>query len=163
MNFSAAVITISDKGARGERADESGDTLERLLTDAGARSVARDLVPDEREEIVAALRRFCGFDRVDLIITTGGTGLGPRDVTPEATREVIDREAPGFAEAIRAESLRFTPRAMLSRGVSGACANTLILNFPGSSRACLESFEIVRPSLEHALKMLAGAEGECAR
>lgn len=161
--FSAAVITASDKGSRGERADLSGDTLEQLLSDFGAESVARLIVPDERDQLSAALRRFSREERVDLIITTGGTGMGPRDVTPEATRDVIDREASGFVEAVRAESLRITPRAMLSRAVSGVAGSTLILNFPGSPKACREAFDIVRPSLAHALDLLAGTGGECAR
>jgi len=163
MNFTAAVITVSDKGASGERQDESGDALERLLKEAGAVSVARVMVPDERDRIATALREYCGGNRVDLIITTGGTGLAPRDVTPEATLDVIDRGAPGFAEAVRAESMKITPRAMLSRAVSGISGSTLILNFPGSPKACIESFTVVRPALAHALELLSGLGGECAR
>lgn len=163
MSFSAAVITVSDKGSRGERQDLSGDTLARLLTSAGAASVARVMVPDERDQIAGALRRFCDEERVDLIITTGGTGVAPRDVTPEATLDVIERQAPGFAEVIRAESMKITPRAMLSRAVSGIRGSTLVLNFPGSPKACDESFAIVRPELAHALDLLRGRGGECAR
>lgn len=163
MNFSAAVITVSDKGFRGERQDLSGDTLERLLTQAGAASVARAIVPDERDQIAAVLRRFCDEERVDIIISTGGTGVAPRDVTPEATLDVIDRQAPGFAEAIRAESMKITPRAMLSRAVSGIRQSTLIINFPGSPKACEESFEIVGSELAHALDLLRGRGGDCAR
>lgn len=163
MSFSAAIITVSDKGARGERQDLSGDTLERLLAQAGAGPVARAIVPDERGEIAGTLRHYCSEERVDLIITTGGTGMAPRDVTPEATLDVIDREAPGFAEAIRAQSMKITPRAMLSRAVSGISGSTLILNFPGSPKACEESFEIIRPELAHALDLLGGRGGECAR
>lgn len=163
MSFSAAVITVSDRGADGERKDESGDILERLLMELGAVSVMRAMVPDERDHITAVLRECCGQERVDLVITTGGTGVAPRDVTPEATLDVIDREAPGFAEAIRAESMKITPRAMLSRSVSGISGNTLIINFPGSPKACEESFAVIRPVLGHALELLGGAGGECAR
>ncbi|MFA5802274.1 MAG: MogA/MoaB family molybdenum cofactor biosynthesis protein [Thermoleophilia bacterium] len=163
LEFTAAVVTVSDSGYRGERDDDSGDVLERLLVEAGAGSVARVLVPDERWNIADALRKLCGDERVDLVITTGGTGLVERDITPEATRDVLDREAPGFAEAVRAESMKFTPRAMLSRAVSGVCGNTLIINFPGSPKACEESFAVIRPVLGHALELLGGVGGECAR
>ncbi|MBE0429082.1 MAG: MogA/MoaB family molybdenum cofactor biosynthesis protein [Thermoleophilia bacterium] len=164
MSFTAAVVTVSDKGSRGEREDNSGDTLERLLKEAGAETVAREIVADEIKEIAKALRHFSERGgAVDLIVTTGGTGLTPRDVTPEATLSVIERQAPGFAEAIRAGSMQITPRAMLSRAVSGIRGCTLILNFPGSPKACEESFAIVRPALGHALEMLGSTGGECAR
>ncbi|MBK5226581.1 MAG: MogA/MoaB family molybdenum cofactor biosynthesis protein [Thermoleophilia bacterium] len=161
--FTAAVVTVSDRGFSGEREDGSGDLLEELLVEAGAGTVARVVVPDERQQIADALRKLCREDRVDLVITTGGTGLVPRDVTPEATRDVIDREAPGIAEAIRAQSMKITPRAMLSRSVSGVCGESLIINFPGSPKACAESFAVVRSVLGHALELLGGAGGECAR
>lgn len=163
MSFSTAVITVSDKGANGERDDSSGDALESLLMEVGAAYVARVMVPDERDQIAAALREYCVEKKVDLVITTGGTGLTSRDVTPEATREVIEREVPGFVEAIRAASLKITPRAMLSRAVSGICGNALIINFPGSPKACEESFAVIRPVLGHALELLAGKAGDCAR
>jgi len=161
--FTAAVVTVSDRGFSGEREDGSGDLLEELLVEAGAGTVARVVVPDERQQIADALRKLCREDRVDLVITTGGTGLVPRDVTPEATRDVIDREAPGIAEAIRAQSMKITSRAMLSRSVSGVCGESLIINFPGSPKACAESFAVVRSVLGHALELLGGAGGECAR
>lgn len=161
--FSAAVVTVSDRGFSGEREDGSGDLLQRLLAETGAGTVTRVLVPDERQQIAAALSRLCREQRVDLVITTGGTGLVPRDVTPEATRDIIDREAPGIAEAIRAASMRITPRAMLSRSVSGVCGASLIVNFPGSPKACAESFAILRPVLGHVLELLAGEGRECAR
>ncbi|MFA5809572.1 MAG: MogA/MoaB family molybdenum cofactor biosynthesis protein [Thermoleophilia bacterium] len=161
--FSAAIVTVSDSGFRGERDDDSGDLLERLLIEAGAGTVTRVLVPDERQNIADALRKLCGGEHADLVITTGGTGLVERDVTPEATRDVIDREAPGFAEAIRAGSMKITPRAMLSRSVSGISGKSLIINFPGSPKACAESFAVVRPVLGHALELLGGTGGECAR
>lgn len=163
MGFTAAVITVSDKGFRGEREDTAGDALAALLNAVGAVSVARVVVPDEHERIVAALLERTGATRVDLIITTGGTGFSPRDVTPEATREIIDREAPGIAEAVRAASIRITPRAMLSRGVSGIRGDTLIINFPGSEKACRESFAVIEPALGHALELLRGDSGDCAR
>ncbi len=162
MRFTAAVITVSDKGARGERADGSGDLLESLLAGFGADRVARAIVPDQRDRITATLLAFCD-QGISLIITNGGTGLGPRDVTPEATGDVIERAAPGFTEAIRARSLAITPRAMLSRAVAGARGRTLIINFPGSPRACEESFAVIEPALQHALELLAGEGRECGR
>jgi molybdenum cofactor synthesis domain-containing protein len=163
MSFSAAVITVSDMGARGEREDTAGDALEQLLHDVGAGPISRVIVPDERDRIIAALDTCIGEGRVDLVITTGGTGFATRDVTPEATREVIEREAPGIAEAIRARSLEITSRAMLSRAVSGIAGSTLIVNFPGSEKACRESFPVLAPVLGHALELLAGDSGDCAR
>lgn len=162
--FAAAVVTVSDSCSRGERTDESGAVLERLLAGAGASPVVRRLAPDERREIASMLEGLClGPDRVDLVITTGGTGLSPRDLTPEATLDIVEREAPGFAEALRAASLGITPHAMLSRGVSGIRGATLIINFPGSPKACREAFAVVGPALEHALETLSGVRGECAR
>jgi molybdopterin adenylyltransferase len=163
LNFTAAVITVSDSGSRGERPDSAGDAIEQLLTATGAASVARALVPDERDEIAVALRRFSGDDRVDLILTTGGTGLAPRDVTPEATLEVIDRQAPGFAEAIRSRSLEITPRAILSRALCGIRGTTLIINLPGSRKAASEAFAVIQPALDHAIELLTGNSGDCAR
>lgn len=159
----AAVVTISDRGAAGERQDDSGDLLERLLIQFGAEHVSRVIVPDELPQIVAVLSSLCEHEQSQLIITNGGTGLGPRDVTPEATLEVIDREAPGIAEAIRARSMAITPRGMLSRAVCGTCRDTLIINFPGSPKACEECFEVIRPALGHALDLLAGRGRECGR
>lgn len=163
MGFTAAIITVSDSGFRGERVDASGDALAALLREEGASVVSRAIVPDERDRITAALLDYCGEGRVDLIITAGGTGMAPRDVTPEATLEVIDRQAPGFVEAIRAGSLPATPRAMLSRAVSGIRGDTLIINFPGSPQACVEAFALIRPALQHGLEILRGDGGQCAR
>lgn len=162
MKFTAAVITVSDRAADGEREDASGDALARLLAGMGAVSIDRTVVPDERERIAAALIEYSNAG-VDLILTTGGTGLAPRDVTPEATLEVLDRNAPGFAEAIRAGSLKITPRAMLSRAVSGIRGRTLIINLPGSPKAAAESFALISPELGHALEVLSGEAGDCAR
>ncbi|MHB8859576.1 MAG: MogA/MoaB family molybdenum cofactor biosynthesis protein [Thermoleophilia bacterium] len=163
--FMAAVVTVSDSCSRGERIDESGSILGDLLAEAGAVTpVERRLVSDERREIAAMLDELCtGPDAVDLVITTGGTGLSPRDVTPEATLDIIERQAPGFAEALRAASLGITANAMLSRAVSGIRGATLIINFPGSPKACREAFAVVGPALGHALETLTGIGGECAR
>ena len=152
----AVVITASDACARGEREDTSGATLAQLLTDAGAEIVATKILPDDLDPLAHALSDFADRDDVNLIITTGGTGLGPRDNTPEATQRVIEREAPGIAEAIRAESLKATPMAMISRGIAGVRSGTLIVNLPGSPKAVKESFAVIAPVLSHALDLLAG-------
>lgn len=154
--ISAVVITASDACSRGEREDESGAALVQLLTDLGAEIVASKILSDDLEPLAQALREFAERSDVNLIITTGGTGLGPRDNTPEATQRIIEREAPGIAEAIRAESLKATPMAMLSRGVCGVCSGTLIVNLPGSPKAVRESFAVIAPVLPHALDLLAG-------
>ena len=159
----AAVVTVSDKGFAGERADESGAALAELLTELGVGSVERALVPDERAQIAAALRHFADETPVNLILTTGGTGLTARDVTPEATLDVIDRPAPGFAEAMRLLSLEKTPHAMLSRAVSGLRGRTLIINMPGSPRACREQFAMIAAALPHGVEKLLDQGGDCAR
>ena len=159
----AAVITISDKGYAGQRVDESGAALEELLREMGVASVERALVPDERELISAKMRHFAEVTDVNLVLSTGGTGMTSRDVTPEATLSVIDREAPGFAEAMRMLSLQKTPNAMVSRAVSGICRRTLIINMPGSPRACREQFAMIRAALPHAIEKLMDAGGDCAR
>jgi molybdopterin adenylyltransferase len=156
VGIRAVVITVSDACSRGEREDESGAALSRLLTDLGAEIVESRIVSDDLDPLAQLLREFAERSDVNLIVTTGGTGLGPRDNTPEATQCVIEREAPGIAEAIRAESLRATPMAMLSRGVCGVCAGTLIVNLPGSPKAVKESFSVIAPVLPHALDLLAG-------
>jgi molybdenum cofactor synthesis domain-containing protein len=158
----AAVLTVSDKGSRGERADESGAALEALLADMGAAVVERAVVPDEREQIAAALVRFADETDANLVLTTGGTGFTSRDVTPEATLDVLDRPAPGFAEAMRAGSLATTPHAMLSRAVSGLRGHTLIVNMPGSPRACREQFAMIALALPHAIEKLLDLGGDCA-
>ena len=158
----AAVLTVSDKGSRGEREDESGAALEELLAGMGAAVVERAVVPDERDQIAAALVRFADETDANLVLTTGGTGFTARDVTPEATLDVLDRPAPGFAEAMRAGSLAKTPHAMLSRAVSGLRGRTLIINMPGSPRACREQFAMVAPALPHAIEKLLDLGGDCA-
>ena len=150
----AAVMTVSDRSFRGERPDASGPTLKRLLGAAGAEVVEVVLVPDDERIIVSTLIRLADFERCDLVVTTGGTGLSPRDVTPEATRHVIQRRLPGMEEAIRQESLRRTPYAMLSRGLAGVRGRTLIVNLPGSPKAVAECVAVIVPVLDHAVTLL---------
>jgi len=161
--IAAAVVTVSDSGFAGTRQDTSGDVLEELLRELGAVSVERRLVPDEAETIAAQLRDLADGTAVSLVLTTGGTGFTSRDVTPEATLSVIERAAPGIAEAMRFVSLQKTPRAMLSRGVSGLRGRTLIINMPGSPRACREQFEVIREALPHGIEKLLDSGGDCAR
>lgn len=156
------ILTASDKGARGEREDVSGPRIRSLLS-AGYEAVAYTVVPDDRETIARELIRLSDEVGCDLILTTGGTGFAPRDVTPEATRDVCDRMAPGIAEAIRAQSMRITSRAMLSRGVSGIRGRTLIVNLPGSPKAVEESMAVFLDVVGHGLNLLRGTDGECAR
>lgn len=155
-NLRAVVLTVSDACSRGEREDTSGAALVQLLTEAGAEIVKTRILSDDLDQLVQALKACAEREDVNLIITTGGTGLGPRDNTPEATQQVIEREAPGIAEAIRAESLKATPMAMISRGVCGVRAGTLIINLPGSPKAVKESFAVVAPVLSHAIDLLEG-------
>jgi molybdenum cofactor synthesis domain-containing protein len=155
-NIRAVVITVSDACSRGEREDTSGAALVQLLTELGAEIVETKILSDDLDPLVQVLIAYAQRDDVNLIITTGGTGLGPRDNTPEATQQVIEREALGIAEAIRVESLKATPMAMLSRAVCGVRAGTLIINVPGSPKAVRESFAVVAPILPHAIDLLAG-------
>ena len=156
MSIRAVVITVSDACSRGEREDASGAALVQLLKGVGAEIVESKILSDDLEPLVQALKQFAEREDVNLIITTGGTGLGPRDNTPEATLQVIEREAPGIAEAIRAESLKATPMAMISRGVCGVRAGTLIINLPGAPKAVKESFAVIAPVLSHAIDLLEG-------
>src|SRR5215813_9225529 len=154
--INAVVITASDACALGEREDASGAALVQLLTDLGAAIVATKILSDDLDPLAQSLVDFADRDDVNLIITTGGTGLGPRDNTPEATQRIIEREVPGIAEAIRAESLKITPMAMISRGVCGVRSGTLIINLPGSPKAVKESFAVIVPVLSHATELLEG-------
>ena len=161
--FQAAVITLSDRCAAGEREDKSGPAVAKRLTEAGYVVVEQLLLADEREPLKRTLIRLCDQRRLDLILTTGGTGFAPRDITPEATRAVAERDAPGIAEAIRAASLRITPRAMLSRAASVIRGKTLIINLPGSPKACMESMDVFLDQLPHALALLRGTPQDCGR
>ena len=155
----AVVLTVSDACASGERKDTSGEVLAQLLRDLGAEIVATRILSDEPDPLADALKEFADWRQVNLIVTTGGTGLGPRDNTPEATREVIEREAPGLAEAMRIETLKQTPMAMLSRGVCGVRSGALIINLPGSPKGVRESFAVIAPVLKHAIALVAGHPG----
>lgn len=149
------ILTISDGAAKGERQDISGETIRSLVRQLPAAEIrAGAIIPDERDQIAAVLREWCDEKKLHLILTTGGTGLAPRDVTPEATLDVIEREAPGIAEAMRSISLQYTRMAMLSRGVVGVRGRTLILNLPGSPKAVKECLEYVLPVLPHAINLL---------
>ena len=158
----AAVVTVSDKGHAGLRADESGPVLVDLLRALGAEVGEPAVVPDEQDQIEALLRALADGGTVDLVLTTGGTGLAPRDRTPEATLAVVDRQAPGLPEAMRAASMAITPRAMLSRAAAGTRGRTLIVNMPGSPKACREHFAVIAPALSHAVETLTGQAYECA-
>jgi molybdenum cofactor synthesis domain-containing protein len=156
----AAVLTVSDGVVAGTRDDTSGDVLQELLEGAGY-EVVRRAVADERDEIARAIEALA--DEAPLVLTTGGTGLTPRDVTPEATRSVLEREAPGISEAIRADSLAKTPHALLSRGVAGTRGSALVVNLPGSPGGCRDGFAVLRPALEHALRLLSEQTTEHAQ
>ena len=152
----AAVVTVSDRSSRGEREDVTGPLLRDILRERGAEIVDYRIIPDDQYEVEAALISLSDRERVDLILTNGGTGLAPRDVTPEGTYEVLGKEIPGMSEAMRAASLKITPHAMLSRAVCGARGETLIINLPGSPKAASESFDVVWPALSHAVDLLHG-------
>ena len=152
----AAVMTMSDLGAKGQREDTSGDRIVEFLPSIGAELADRVLIPDEREQVRANLMRFADELRVDLVLTTGGTGIAPRDVTPDATASVVDYQVPGIAEAMRAMSVQKTPFGMLSRQVVGVRGATLIINLPGSPKAVAECLEVLQPVLPHAIDLIRG-------
>jgi molybdenum cofactor synthesis domain-containing protein len=158
-SFSAGVLTISDMGARGERPDDSGEAIKELLSSAGIEITRYEVIPDEAGQIGERLRAWSDGE-VQLIVTTGGTGLGPRDVTPGATQAVLDYEVPGIAEAMRAEGLKHTPMSMISRAVAGVRNGVLIINLPGSPRGVRENLGVVLPVLKHALELLAGEKSQ---
>ncbi|MDK2881308.1 MAG: hypothetical protein PWQ99_1083 [Clostridia bacterium] len=158
-----AVLTASDKGARGEREDRSAEVIKEMVSQIGGEVVAYDVVPDEKELLKKKLLEYADARGLDLVLTTGGTGLSPRDVTPEATLEVIERQIPGIPEAMRLKGLDKTPHAMLSRAVAGSRGRTLIVNLPGSPQAVRENLEVVLPVIPHAVEILQGRGGECAR
>jgi molybdopterin adenylyltransferase len=161
MTIRAAIITLSDKGSKGEREDESGKTIREMITGINFFVEHYEVLPDEKQRIIEALSRLSDSGTIDLIITTGGTGVSARDVSPEATLAVIDRELPGMAEAMRAESLKKTPHAMISRAVAGIRKQTLIVNLPGSPRAVRENLAVLLPALPHAIEKLKGDTREC--
>lgn len=161
--YSIGIITASDKGANGQREDLSGAKIKEIMTLNKYKVVKYVILPDEQEELASTMKKWAVSKEVNLILTTGGTGLAPRDVTPEATLSIAERLVPGISEVIRAQSFKITERAMLSRGVSVVCDNTLIINLPGSPKAVQESLEIILPQLQHALGILTSQENECAR
>ena len=158
----SGVLTISDKGSKGERKDESGELVVRMLEEQGFSVLKKKIVPDDREQITDMLVAWVENDQLSLIITTGGTGLSPTDVTPQAMKEVIDYEVPGMAEAMRAASLKKTPHAMISRAMVGVRKSCLIINLPGSPNGAKENLSVVLPALNHALSKLAGDRSDCA-
>jgi molybdenum cofactor synthesis domain-containing protein len=154
MNLRFGILTSSDRSARGERPDLSGPVLAKLVTEQGWTVVRMLILPDDLGALKETLLSWAERDDVDIILTTGGTGFGPRDVTPEATRQVIEREAPGLAEVMRLESLKVTPHAMLSRSVAGMRGKVLIINLPGSPKAAVENLQVIMPVLGHAVELL---------
>lgn len=161
--YRVGIITSSDKGAAGEREDLSGPAIEKILPKELYQVVSYRMLPDEMEALKAEMVRLSDEERCDLVLTTGGTGFSPRDITPEATLAVCDRLAPGIAEAVRAYSMSITKRAMLSRAVSGMRGSTLIINLPGSPKAVKEALEYLLDTLPHGIDILSGKTGECAR
>ncbi|MEW6399088.1 MAG: MogA/MoaB family molybdenum cofactor biosynthesis protein [Bacillota bacterium] len=159
----AGILTASDSAYRGERQDESGPVIAAILEKAGMEIVHQKVLPDDEGALAVELKYMADGLGLDVVLTTGGTGLGPRDRTPEATRAVIDREVPGITEAVRAAGLRKTPHAMLSRAVAGVRGSTLIVNLPGSPRAAQENLEVLMPALGHAVELLQGTAVDCAR
>lgn len=155
------ILTCSDRGSKGEREDRSGAMLKELVREIGAEVLSYVVVPDEKEVIIEKLIDMVDYQRLDLVLTTGGTGFSPRDITPEATMNVIQKSVPGIAEFMRMESMKITPRAMLSRGVAGIRRRSLIINLPGSPKAARECFEAVMPALPHGLEILRGDTQEC--
>jgi molybdopterin adenylyltransferase len=161
--FKVAILTISDRGSKGEREDSSGPLIQEMVRDLPGEVIHYEIIPDERQKIAEALKKSADRLKADLILTTGGTGLSPRDVTPDATLKVIEKEVPGFSEAMRAESLKKTPHAMLSRAVTGVRGSSLIVNLPGSPKSVRENLIVILPALPHALSKLKGDPSECGQ
>lgn len=161
--YTVGIITSSDKGYAGEREDKSGEVVRELVEAAGFKVVKQVILPDEKEMLANEFKFMCDELKVNLVLSTGGTGFSKRDITPEATKEVIEREAPGICEAIRWYSLQITKRAMLSRAVSGIRKDTLIVNLPGSPKACKESLDFALNDIKHGVDILLGTAKECAR
>jgi molybdopterin adenylyltransferase len=161
--FKVAILTISDRGSKGEREDSSGPLIREMVKDLPAEVIYYKIIPDEKEKIIQALKQSVDQLKADLILTTGGTGLSPRDVTPDATWEVIEKEIPGFSEAMRAESLKKTPHAMISRAVTGIRGSSLIVNLPGSPKSVKENLSVILPALPHALSKLKGDPSDCGQ
>lgn len=159
--LSVSIITVSDKGFKGQREDLSGEVIRNIMTEAGYDVLEKIILPDEVNLISNQLTSWSDVDKVNLILTTGGTGFSPRDFTPEATKAITDRDVPGIPEAMRAFSLTITKRAMLSRAYAGIRKSTLIINLPGSPKAVKENLEYILPSLEHGIKVMIGLDGEC--
>lgn len=157
--FRIAILTVSDRGARGDYEDRSGPLMAQIIEERTPWQIAQQAIVSDDIAAISSQLRAWAQERVDLILTTGGTGFAPRDVTPEATRQVIDRETPGIAEALRAESLKITRHAMLSRGIAGICERTLIINLPGNPKAVRENLDVLLPVLPHALSLVTGREG----
>ena len=162
VRYRAAVICASDRCFQGLRKDESSSIIAEMLSGQGYEIAATAVLPDEHEALRTTMARIADEGSADLIVTTGGTGLAPRDITPEATAAVIDRAVPGIPEAMRAESMKITPRGMLSRGIAGIRKRTLIINLPGSPKAVKENLSCILPALDHALLMLTGGTQDCA-
>lgn len=163
FKFTIGIITVSDKGSRGERIDESGPAIEEILKPLGGMVKKYIIIPDEKEEIKSAIKEMADGLNIDLILTSGGTGFAPRDITPEATLEVVERIVPGIPEAMRAESLKITPKAMLSRAAAGIRKSSLIINLPGSPKGVKECLHIIIPALEHGIEILRGEASECGK
>ncbi len=163
MTFKVVILTISDRGSKGERDDSSGPLIREMVKDLPAEVIHYEIIPDEKALIAQALKKSVDQRKADLVLTTGGTGLSPRDVTPDATLEVIEKEVPGFSEAMRAESLKKTPHAMISRALAGIRGRSLIVNLPGSPKGARENLSVILPALPHALSKLMGDPSECGQ